>query len=128
RDRKLVARIPHHRLHEYQEAVDVVVYRFAGELTYFNGNSHEDAIKQIKADTLIFSLRNLFYIDLDGLEVLRDIVKHRKAAGKTVILTGASEFILPLLEKAPWFVHEEKDGKVFPSTTEALKSLGFTLA
>ncbi len=128
RDHKLVARIPHHRLCDYKEPMDVVVYRFAGELTYFNGASHEDSIKKIPADTLIFSLRNLFYIDLDGLDVLREIVKNRKAVGKDVIITGAGEFILPLLEKAPWFVHEEKHGKVFKSTTEALKSLGFVIA
>jgi hypothetical protein len=48
--------------------------------------------------------------------------------GKTVILTGAGEYILPLLEKVSWFRQEEQDGRVFSSTTEALKSLGFVLA
>jgi SulP family sulfate permease len=128
KDKKLVARIPHHRIHEYKDSVDVVVYRFAGELTYFNGPSHEDAIKKLSADTLIFSLRNLFYIDLDGVTVLQEIIKHCKQAGKTVILTGAGEYILPLLEKVSWFRQEEQDGRVFSSTTEALKSLGFVLA
>ena len=127
KDRKMVARIPHRRLHEYKDACDVIVYRFAGELTYFNAKSHEESIRKIKAGTLVLSLRNLFYIDLDGLEILDEIIRHQEKAGQTIIISGASEYITPLLEKAPWFVRKEKNGTVFASTTEALKSLGFTL-
>ena len=126
KDKKLLARIPHHRLDEYEES-DVVVYRFAGELTYFNGESHEDAIKKINADTIILSLRNLFYIDLDGVETLKEIIKDQKKRGHIVYVTGASEYILPLLEKAVWFVQKEKEGRIFQSTTDALKFLGFPL-
>lgn len=127
KNQKLLARIPHHRLHEFNDESDVIVYRFAGELTYFNAKSHEDAFRKIKADTLILSLRNLFYIDLDGLDILQEIIDHQEKAGKKVILTGASEFIAPLLEKAAWFRTKEQAGAVFASTTDALKSLGFAL-
>lgn len=126
RDKKFIARIPRHRLHEYSE-IDVVVYRFAGELTYFNGKSHEDAIKKIKADTIILSLRSLLYIDFDGVETIHEIIKDRKKRGQSVYVTGANDYILPLLEKSAWFVRKEKEGKVFPSTTDALKFLGFQL-
>ena len=124
---KIVARIPHHRLAEYNGESDVIVYRFAGELTYFNAKSHEDAIRKIKSDTLILSLRNLFYIDLDGLDILEEIILHQETSGRKVIITGASEFIKPLLEKILWFVNMEKKGLVFGSTTDALKFLGFPL-
>ncbi len=126
KDKKLLARIPHHRLGEY-EGSDVVVYRFAGEFTYFNALSHEDAIKKITADTIILSLRNLFYIDLDGVEMLREIIHDCKKRGQTVYVTGASEYILPLLQKASWFVDKERDGRIFKSTSDALKFLGFPL-
>lgn len=126
KNKKLVARIPHHRLNEY-EGSDLIVYRFAGELNYFNGKSHEDAIRKIDAETIILSLRNLFYIDLDGVDTLRKIIDDQKKRGKTVYVTGASEYILPLLEKAPWFVRKEKEGRIFASTTDALKFLGFPL-
>jgi MFS superfamily sulfate permease-like transporter len=127
KNQKLLARIPHHRLPEFDGQSDVIVYRFAGELTYFNAKSHEDAFRKIQADTLILSLRNLFYIDLDGLDILHEIIGHQEKAGKKVILTGASEFITPLLEKSAWFRAKEQAGAVFGSTTEALRSLGFPL-
>jgi len=127
KDKKLLVRIPGKHLHEYEGQSDVIVYRFAGELTYFNGKSHEDAMEKIKADTLILSLRNLFYIDLDGLETLKNMIAHQESVGRKVIVTGASEYITPLLEKASWFTRREKEGGVFSSTTDALKSLGFPL-
>ncbi|HLD71690.1 MAG TPA: SulP family inorganic anion transporter [Candidatus Peribacteraceae bacterium] len=127
KNKKLLARIPVSHAHKYAGQSDVTVYRFAGELTYFNGKSHEDAMRKIHADTLILSLRNLFYIDLDGLEALENMVEHQEAAGRTVLLTGASEYIKPLLEKASWFTSREKEGVVFSSTTDALKFLGFPL-
>lgn len=127
KDRKMLARIPHHKLSEMDDHGDVVVYRLAGELTYFNAKSHEDAIHKIKADTIILSLRNLFYIDLDGLELLHEIIMHLEKEGRTIIMTGAGEFIRPLLHKTHWFAGREKDGSVFGSTSDALTSLGFRL-
>ncbi len=125
KNRALIARIPHHRLHEHDEPSDVVVYRFAGELTYFNGNSHEDAIRKIKAHTIILSLRNLFYIDLDGLDILGEIIKENKKAGRTMLISGISEYIKPLVEKSAWFKQKHMVGKVYGTTTEALSALGF---
>ncbi len=118
-------RIPHHRLHEYEHECDIVVYRFAGELTYFNGKSHEDNIRKIKAKTIILSLRNLLYIDLDGLEILREIVHRSERAGHVMILTSISEFVRPLLESAAWFREKNDAEMVFKSTTDALTFLGF---
>ncbi|MBI5794056.1 SulP family inorganic anion transporter [Candidatus Uhrbacteria bacterium] len=127
KDRKMLARIPHHKLSDMDDHGDVVVYRLAGELTYFNAKAHEDAIHKIRAGTIILSLRNLFYIDLDGLELLHEIIEHLEKEGRTILITGAGEFIRPLLHKTHWFADREKDGSVFASTSDALTSLGFHL-
>lgn len=118
-------RIPHHKLPEHEGDYDIVVYRFAGELTYFNGNSHEDNIRRIKAKTIILSLRNLLYADIDGVEILHDIIKHAEKRGHTVYLTSISEFVRPTLEKTGWFMKKWETGSVFTSTTDALTFLGF---
>jgi SulP family sulfate permease len=118
-------RIPHHKLAEHEGDCDIVVYRFAGELTYFNGNSHEDNIRRIKAKTIILSLRNLLYADLDGVEILHGILTQAEKAGHVVYLTSISEFVRPTLEKAVWFKRMQEAGGVFASTTDALTALGF---
>lgn len=118
-------RIPHHKLAEHEGDCDIVVYRFAGELTYFNGNSHEDNIRRIKAKTIILSLRNLLYADLDGVEILHDILKQAEKRGHVVYLTSISEFVRPTLERTNWFLRLHESGKVFTSTTDALTALGF---
>lgn len=118
-------RIPHHKLAEHEGDCDIVVYRFAGELTYFNGNSHEDNIRRIKAKTIILSLRNLLYIDIDGMEILHDIIKQTEKRGHVLYLTSISDFVRPSLQKAAWFMRMEEAGSVFRSTTDALTALGF---
>lgn len=118
-------RIPHHKLAQHEGDCDIVVYRFAGELTYFNGHSHEDNIACIKAKTIILSLRNLLYIDIDGLEILHEIIKRAEKRGHVVYLTSISDFVRPVLEKADWFGRKEEIGGVFKSTTDALTALGF---
>lgn len=128
RDRRLVSRVSHQRLHDLDDHGDVTVYRFAGELTYFNGASHRHNILSLRScHTIILSLRNLFYIDLDGLRTLEGIHKEAVRLGKRTIITGAGESILPSLRKSEWFEEETKAGNVFSSTTDALTHLGFPL-
>lgn len=125
--KSVLARVPHHKLAEYSGEMDSIVYRFAGELTYFNGKSHMDAIRGLKADTVIFSLRNLFYVDFDGVDVLGEIVGECRKQGKKIMVTGVSDLVRPALKEAEWFADMQREGAVYPSTTDALAALGFPL-
>lgn len=123
---EFIARVPSSRMEECTHEGDVTVYRLAGELTYFNGRAHEERVKKINAcHTIILNLRNLFYIDLDGVDTLQEMVNECEARGKKAIISSAGEFIEPLLSKAPWYQAMRGDNRVFASTTEALNALGF---
>ena len=105
---------------------DVLVYRFAGQMTYVNAQSHLENITHIhdSVHTVILAFRNLFYMDMDGVDAMAEIVETLEGEGKKVMITGAGEFILPLLSQAEWFSEKEKRGEVFVGTTEALEYLG----
>lgn len=127
RDQKVIARSSHKDLHKHDDHGDIAVYRFAGELTYFNATSHEASIKRLKCQTLILSLRNLFFMDIDGMDALHAIIQDRQKNDIDVILTAVSSYKEVMLRKTDWYPRMVKDRKVFPSTTDALTALGFPL-
>ncbi|NOS68222.1 MAG: SulP family inorganic anion transporter [Candidatus Peribacteraceae bacterium] len=127
RDRKVIGRLSASTLHEQQDHGDVTVYRFAGELTYFNAESHTHSIKRLTCKTLILSFRNLFFLDVDGLHALGEIIAERQAQDINVILTAVSASNRKMLRKTGWFRQMESDSKVFDSSTDALMYLGFPL-
>ncbi len=129
KDKKMIARIQTLKYNEVERHEgDVVVYRFAGQVNYINCQSHiENLIKLNGANVLILNFRNLFHIDLDGLDAMGEIIKSAENQNKKVMLTSAGPFIIPSLAKTEWFRKLKTKGMVFNSTTDALETLGFNI-
>ena len=72
KDRKMVAKIQTVKINEIEKhGGDVIVYRFAGQMNYINSQSHLENLNKINgAHTVILNFRNLFHIDVDGLDSL----------------------------------------------------------
>ncbi len=129
KNKKMVAKIQTLKFNEVEKhGGDVIVYRFAGQMNYINSQSHLDNLNKMNGvHTVILNFRNLFYIDMDGIDSLKEIIETMRAGGKKVIITSAGPFILPALEREEWFLDMKRTGFVFNSTTEALKTLGFEM-
>ena len=84
KDKKMIARIQTLKYNEVERHEgDVVVYRFAGQVNYINCQSHiENLIKLNGANVLILNFRNLFHIDLDGLDAMGEIIKSAENQNK----------------------------------------------
>ncbi len=71
---------------------DILCYRFAGELTYITAPVHLDYISQIKGNkTVILSFRNLYFMDIEGLQNLSEIITHLENSGHTVAVSSISD-------------------------------------
>ena len=129
KDKKMVARIQTLKYNEIEKREgDVVVYRLAGQMNYINSQSHIDNLSKINgANTLILNFRNLFHLDVDGLDAIGEIIETMRSKNRKVIITSAGPFILPDLSKTPWFNKLKEENLVFNSTTEALETLGFEI-
>lgn len=129
KDKKMVARIQTLRYNELEKHDgDVVVYRFAGQVNYINSQSHIDNLNKLNGTkTLILNFRNLFHIDLDGLDAMEEIIKNAESQNKKVMVTSAGPFIIPALTKTNWFKKLKEKGVIFNSTTDALETLGFDI-
>lgn len=120
RDGQVVARIGKDVIGKKDDASDTAVYRFAGELNYFNSLSHAESIAQLKPKTIILSLRNLFDIDLDGIHALKEMIDELRKSGKAVCISGPTGQVRKTLAETHWFKAMESDNAVFESTTAAL--------
>ncbi len=129
KNKEIVAHVTGHKdptLEGYEG--DVYVYRFSGPLTYVNGQMHLSRLESlISAKVVILNLRQVFYIDIDGLEALTEIVTHLQKHNTDVVFTGVNDFVMTLIKDVPWFVTIQQKGRVFARTSQALKTLGFSV-
>ncbi|MFZ3032066.1 MAG: SulP family inorganic anion transporter [Candidatus Moraniibacteriota bacterium] len=123
KDRKIIKRVNAAKIIHLKEHGDVVVYRFAGQLTYVNIQSHINTVTAMNggAQFAVLSLRNLFFIDMDGVEALKEIADIFESKGKKVYITAVNGLVSDSLKKKHWFRDMHDDGRVLESTQDALK-------
>lgn len=121
----LVSRVHSSELPELEYEDRTIVYRFAGELIYINAQSHMTTLEQINGDTraVVFSLRNLYFIDMDGSDMLAEIIDDLQSKKILVYITGINTMIQPMIKKTDYYRALLNQGKVLPSTQAALAAL-----
>lgn len=114
-----------HELKDLDHHGDLVVYRFGGELTYVNGQGHLSAIRTLHQDTkaVILSFRNLFYVDIDGLEIIQDIIEHLEDEQKFVALSGVRDNLTPLFQSTTWYRRLAAQDRIFTKLSQAFAAL-----
>lgn len=122
RDGKLLERLNAKEFAKRTDHGDTLTYRFAGQLTYVNAQSHMENINRISEGTrmVVFSFRNLFFFDMDGLETIKEMVETLKAKGKIVRISSANSALTRALKKEAWFRNMEDKKEVFGNTRDAL--------
>lgn len=122
RDGKLLKRLNAKEFNQTKDHGDTLTYRFAGQLTYVNAQSHMENIAKISDETklVVLSFRNLFFFDMDGLDSIKEMVEGMKIKGKKVHMSSISAALERALKKEKWFNLMVNEGNVFESTKEAL--------
>jgi MFS superfamily sulfate permease-like transporter len=112
---------------ESEEFGDTLVYRITGQLTFVNGIAHVQRMGYIADSTIknvVISLRYLYYVDLDGIDALQDMVEKLHAKDTKVLFTGVLDVnVKAALEKHKFYQEIKHQGLVFPSYIEALAFL-----
>lgn len=124
---KMVSRLPASQFNEQEVISDCLVYRFAGELTYINSQMHLANITQIrKIPNVVLSFRNLFYIDLDGMDAIKEMITELRSHEIQVYISSIPDILLPFLSQQDWFKELQMQGKIFSSASEAVTRVATT--
>ncbi|EKE07335.1 MAG: hypothetical protein ACD_18C00118G0004 [uncultured bacterium] len=118
------------KLKEIKENADVLLYSFSGKLCYINSQAHlerfETNLKKYKI--IILRLREVHFIDADGVAALDEIIDIIESRNQKVLLTSIDQNSLFLLEKMSIGYKKLKEkGLIFKKTEEALLSINIPL-
>ncbi len=128
-NKRMSAKIVGETLNQLPAESDTLVYSIKGQLAYINGQAHLSHLEQglTPCKNLVIRLRELYFIDLDGVEVLNEIIDIAERKGKGVYISGVNPLIYPMLSESRSFKQLEKEGRIFDRTTDALCTLGYPL-
>lgn len=106
-----------------------IVYSIKGHLTYIDSQSHIARFETGHSHhkNIILRLRELYFIDLDGVDALEEIIGMLESRGITVYITGANSFIINMLSHSKHFARLKREGRVLDHTSDALRDLGFKI-
>lgn len=126
---KIVSRLSGDSIDAITKDSHTLVYSIKGHLTYVDGQAHISRFESgmESCENIILRLRELYFVDLDGIDAFDEIVAMLEKQNKQVFITGTNVLTLHLLRQSKQFLRLEKDGKIFPHTSDALKKLGFEL-
>eukprot|EP01116_Phalansterium_solitarium_P021771 TRINITY_DN6918_c0_g1_i1.p1 TRINITY_DN6918_c0_g1~~TRINITY_DN6918_c0_g1_i1.p1 ORF type:complete len:673 (-),score=259.35 TRINITY_DN6918_c0_g1_i1:726-2744(-) len=107
---------------------DTLIYRLVGQMTYINGASHVLHVKNYclrpTIKTAIISFRHLWYMDVDGVECLEQMVHALQHHKINVVFCGiARGNVLKALEKHPFFQKLKNDSLVYDTYAQALAGI-----
>lgn len=114
--------------HTIQKPKDVLLYAIRGKLVYLNSLAH---VSRFQMDfktyrVIIIRLDEMFFLDLDGIEALDEIIDLIKGRGQGIMITGIEPHLIPLLhENSKEFRDLEQEGRVFAVVQEALTHVSY---
>lgn len=112
---------------ELKEDADVMLYSIKGKLCYINSRAHVTRFEHnfTKYKTIVLRLREIYFMDIDGVEALDEIIGIVEARGQKIMLTGVDIAIDRLLEESSTHYKRFKADKlIFDKTTQALEHIG----
>lgn len=126
---KVVNRLSGNTIDEITKDSHTLVYSIKGHLTYVDGQAHISRFESNleNCENVVLRLRELYFMDLDGIDAFDEIVDTLEKKNKKVYITGTNVLTLHLLRESKQFLKLEKEGRIFPHTSDALKQLGFEL-
>jgi len=129
-NKRIVASVSGEDIKRINQESDMLVYSIKGQLAYINAQAHlsrfESSLNGYKK--VILRLRELYFIDLDGVDAFSEIVEIIESQGKQVFVTGVNPLISRMLEDSPEFQRLQKEGHVFERTAQALRYLDYNVA
>ena len=118
------------KLKEIKSDADVLLYSFRGKLCYINSQAHLTRFETnlVKYKYIILRLREVHFMDIDGVEALDEIIDIVESRGQTVLLSGVDRNNLDLLEQlSGGYKNLKEKGLVFKKSEHALVFLGVPL-
>ena len=118
------------QIDEIEENADVLLYSIRGKLCYINSRAHVARFENnlTKYKHVILRIREVYFLDTDGVEALDEIVDILESRGQEALITSIDPGVVGLLEQVSTSYHRLKSKNlVFQKSEHALQYLGIPL-
>lgn len=101
---------------------DTLIYKFPSELTYLNSPAHIERVKHLHHNFtyVILDMRSLYYVDVDGLNALNEIVDEFEKHDKLTLVSAVRPDMEEQLEFSLWYTSKKSKGLVLASDNACL--------
>ncbi len=125
KNRRIVDMFAGEKIFELKDNSHTLFYSIKGHLTYVDGHAHIARFeKEIQNyEIVVLRLKELFFIDIDGVDALDEIIETIKQKNKQVFVCGANDLIMHMLKASKQFCALESAGHVFANTEAVLHYL-----
>ncbi len=122
----IVHRVNGDTLGEIDVKGEIVVYAIKGQLLHLNAEAHLERFSKGLSEykRVVIRLRELLFIDMEGVECISEIIDMAHQAKKEIVLTGVSPFVERWLEESEEYLGLKKKKLVFEKTADALRYFG----
>ncbi|MFA9288846.1 MAG: SulP family inorganic anion transporter [Weeksellaceae bacterium] len=121
---KQAKHVSHEELDKLKGSEHVLVYSIRGVLGYMNSQAHIARFEEPLSSyhSVILRMREVAFMDLDGIEALNEIIGILYEKEKYVYITGVNPAVEQILKRESAIYRElKKLGAVLPKTTDALE-------
>ncbi len=103
----------------------ILVYSIKGQMAYINSQAH---VTRFRAglngyEWVVLRLRELSFIDSDGIDALADIIDIIKENGRKVAISGINPSLEKVWEQIEEFKELKQEGLIFKKTEDALAAI-----
>jgi len=107
---------------------DAFIYAIKGPLAYINAQSHLARIESIPPiyTNVILNLREVHFIDLDGVEAFGEIIQMLKTKGKHLFVADLNPVVEHLLRGSTYFHELKERNRIYPSVPAALDAIALS--
>lgn len=116
--------IPEDNINNFTLKDNILIYAIKGKLIYINGLAHINRFENDfnRYSVIILQLRDIYFIDLDGIDTLDEIIDIIQTNHQKIIITSVNPSIKhSLMTTSKKFNELNNAGLVFGKTTEALR-------
>jgi sulfate permease, SulP family len=109
------------------EHCDTLVYSIKGQLAYINAQAHISRFAQGTNGYkhVVLRMRELYFIDLDGVDAFEEVVEVIRKQGKEVLVSSVNPLVEKSLLESKVYREMKSSGHVFGKAREALAHLGY---
>lgn len=111
--------------YENLQRISTLIYTIKGELAYINAQSHITRFEEypVGQKAVILDLKELYFIDHDGIEAFGELVELLHMQNKIVLVVGVTPFVAQMLAESVEFKNLKEKNLVFNAISQALAYL-----